>query len=397
MPFSTRVLGFWAFFYVSAVFLLTPVPGLSRLTFLGLAGLAASLLLRGADLRFLRALDLPVLLAAAFAILAVGSVLWAENVLGAGVNAASTLTGLVGAILLYTALQNGMSYAWIAWGAVFGGAVEGVAAVREMLSGAVVRAEGLTGNANLLGFLLSVAGLLILAWPARPRFLTWVALAYIVTATLTSGSRTVLLVWVGLLLLAVWHLRALSWRRRGFLLLGAAVATSIGALAVARSATVQLAVEGFYLLRRLQNLGWGGDASIMYRVDMIREAAVLWPQAPVLGHGIGQYRYISGWDTYSHNNYLELLVGLGIVGFLLYVGQHGVLLYRGFQGDHLSRGRYQFVVAGTLVLLLWDVGTVSYAHKYTWLLLSVLWFQARRTAVLTSADAPAAEPVLARG
>ena len=54
---------------------------------------------------------------------------------------------------------------------------------------------------------------------------------------------------------------------------------------------------------------------IQYGMDYFKER-------PLLGHGIENFRYLYaqevGKETYSHNNYIELLVNNGIVGLLLY-------------------------------------------------------------------------------
>ena len=58
------------------------------------------------------------------------------------------------------------------------------------------------------------------------------------------------------------------------------------------------------------------------RTDLIKEGLLLFSQRPFLGYGINNFRYYygqkTGLRTYTHNNFLELLVGVGLLGFFIY-------------------------------------------------------------------------------
>jgi len=58
------------------------------------------------------------------------------------------------------------------------------------------------------------------------------------------------------------------------------------------------------------------------RTDLIKEGLLLFGQRPFLGYGINNFRYYygqkTGLRTYTHNNFLELLVGVGLLGFFIY-------------------------------------------------------------------------------
>jgi len=64
------------------------------------------------------------------------------------------------------------------------------------------------------------------------------------------------------------------------------------------------------------------DSSTMYRISMIEYGVHWFKIKPIFGHGMDNFRYLfvdaTGRMAYSHNNYIELLVGGGLVGFLLY-------------------------------------------------------------------------------
>ena len=62
----------------------------------------------------------------------------------------------------------------------------------------------------------------------------------------------------------------------------------------------------------------GGDSSTLSRVSFIETGWRLFKQKVFIGHGVDNFKYVSGFWVYSHNNFIEILVGLGIVGFVLY-------------------------------------------------------------------------------
>lgn len=72
--------------------------------------------------------------------------------------------------------------------------------------------------------------------------------------------------------------------------------------------------------------GAEADGSSVMRAKMIETGITLIKQRPLLGHGIGSFARISGWNVYAHNNYIELLVGIGVIGTSLYYSIYVVLL-----------------------------------------------------------------------
>lgn len=141
---------------------------------------------------------------------------------------------------------------------------------------------------------------------------------------------------------------------------------------------------GYYLISRyvpsmysrlqslIIDLTSGADANVngnSYEMrKWLREQA--WQQFknhPVLGVGIGQFRYYAsagGLDLYAHNNFLEILANTGIVGFFIYYGSMFQLLLRtlfvsnGKDRREISNGC--FVAAFLLAVLAMEYGQVDY-------------------------------------
>ena len=91
-----------------------------------------------------------------------------------------------------------------------------------------------------------------------------------------------------------------------------------------------------------------------------------WKESAVFGYGLDNFRIINfratGHATYSHNNFIEILVGVGAIGFLIYYSYYIKLLYEYFK-IYLKHRALQFlnVVAICFVLLfIMHFAVVSY-------------------------------------
>lgn len=74
------------------------------------------------------------------------------------------------------------------------------------------------------------------------------------------------------------------------------------------------------------------DSSALLRAKYINVGIKAWKESMMLGYGIDNYRIINlmetGHFTYSHNNFVEILVGVGGMGFLIYYSYYIILLYK---------------------------------------------------------------------
>lgn len=109
------------------------------------------------------------------------------------------------------------------------------------------------------------------------------------------------------------------------------------------------------------------DNSTIIRLYYITEGWLGFKKAPIFGHGINSFRYY--YDFYAHNNYIELLFGVGLIGFLIYYSIHASLLRQ------LCKKWRQniFPILFVLILLSMDVGLVSYEGKLNMLILLTLF------------------------
>lgn len=59
---------------------------------------------------------------------------------------------------------------------------------------------------------------------------------------------------------------------------------------------------------------------------MMETAWKMFSQKPILGWGWNAFAILAGYGYYCHNNYLEIMVSMGIVGFLIYYAMPMTLL-----------------------------------------------------------------------
>lgn len=100
------------------------------------------------------------------------------------------------------------------------------------------------------------------------------------------------------------------------------------------------------------------DLSARTRLEMIEVGKFLFTEKPILGYGIGSYSVVSGFNAYSHNNYIELLVGLGILGAVLYYSMIVYIICKLFKDRKEKYGNPLLVIL--LLLMIMDYALVSY-------------------------------------
>ena len=119
-----------------------------------------------------------------------------------------------------------------------------------------------------------------------------------------------------------------------------------------------------------------GDGSISARLALSNDALGLWSKKPLFGWGADQFRYISDFGRYSHNNYAELLVTVGIVGFILfysiyiYIITYGVDFFRSKKNNKKNLGFW--ILLTVISFLVMDIAAVSYYSKLHWIVLSTI-------------------------
>lgn len=102
------------------------------------------------------------------------------------------------------------------------------------------------------------------------------------------------------------------------------------------------------------------DHSSELRAEYIEKAIELWKNNLWIGGGYDNFRVNSGFETYSHNNYVELLSSVGILGLTIYYGYYLLLLWKNARQSNLNMKNILYIlfIISTLVS---DVGSVIFS------------------------------------
>lgn len=269
-------------------------------------------------------------------------------------------------------------------------------------AGSFARGTGLTADPNNLAlFVIFVTPLLadrLVHARGGLRLYYLVALLINIAALITTYSRGGLLGFVLCLLLLGWNYRSHFRPRR--LGIGLAVAMLSGVILAA-------SVPASYWERQM-SLAKGTDFALQRRSSYLVVGWQAFKESPLLGHGAGTFRDIYGESAmgaafaregktrrrFAHNSYLEMLVGTGSLGFILYAGMLGYawLSLRRASRAWKNRGDSRLAQLTTGYLISLTITILYLAifseplHKYLLLLLALSQLAVRHAASPRTAE-----------
>lgn len=100
------------------------------------------------------------------------------------------------------------------------------------------------------------------------------------------------------------------------------------------------------------------DYSSELRMEYMEAAIELWKKNPITGGGYNNFRLNSGYNTYSHNNYTELLTTVGLIGTIFYYGYYLFLLKKNIPTKNMKSIMYVLFIIATIIS---DVGAVTFS------------------------------------
>lgn len=155
-------------------------------------------------------------------------------------------------------------------------------------------------------------------WPVRLMLIAACALA-LVLLYFTASREAVLIVVLGCSM--YYYLKHPNKRVRNLLVIiaGVYIAYMLAMNVPALYNSIGWRIEGAIAV--VTGSG-AADSSALLRSRYIEVGLEAFKKAPIFGYGIDNYRFINlretGHLTYSHNNFIDILVGVGAVGFLIY-------------------------------------------------------------------------------
>ena len=119
----------------------------------------------------------------------------------------------------------------------------------------------------------------------------------------------------------------------------------------------------------------------------------LFRRNPILGIGLGNSNIYTmqafGHDHYLHNNYVEMLATLGLVGTALYYSVYLYLLSSFYRYRRYRDGKYDICLVIMVIRLIMDYGGVYFYSKYTYVFLLLFWLyitRLKKKGILLSSD-----------
>jgi len=104
-----------------------------------------------------------------------------------------------------------------------------------------------------------------------------------------------------------------------------------------------------------------GDLSVKWRLSFVDNGLSVFYDNIFFGVGLDNFKFFN-FGYYAHNNYVELLADLGLIGFFFYYIIYIFLFFKSIKRPYSA-----FFVFYLIMMLGLDFGLVSYYERYIWL------------------------------
>jgi O-antigen ligase len=234
------------------------------------------------------------------------------------------------------------------------------------------------GNVNAIGMILGISSVFCFYFILENKDYKFIPMLLINTIVIfLTGSRKSLLFLVFTLIILIFSKREKKLRNNIKVFMWSAIFVLIILYAIYN-------VPMFYQIigRRMENMlnfvfGEGTkEGSMNTRFMMIQMGWDWFKEHPFIGCGIDSYRILLGQEigtiTYSHNNIIELLVGIGMFGTITYYLTHIVVIKDLYKCSKvLPKPLTYSFIAIILGYMFMSVGLVYYDNKHISIILSV--------------------------
>lgn len=226
----------------------------------------------------------------------------------------------------------------------------------------------LMSDDNLLGKLLAIGSTICLFFYLKRRRLLYliVFLAYsVVLVTLKSKGALLSFLAGSLVLLFVYFYKRNKIGRFGWI------------VAISCILFINILNSGFFgdaFIRVTNMFGFlSNDANVIdysteLRMYYITYGIECFLQSPIFGHGIGSSDFILR-GSYFHNNYIQLLVETGIVGFVIYYSVYVWFLKRLWK--YRTYNECMLCLALVVIFILSDISNTTYYSKLNYIILGI--------------------------
>lgn len=128
------------------------------------------------------------------------------------------------------------------------------------------------------------------------------------------------------------------------------------------------------------------DESTMERFRLIREGFRIFSDNPILGVGLNNFSYFQVNSNYAHNNYVEILADLGIVGVLTYYWMPTKLLIKALNQSSKNDTLMSLSKSLIIIILIIGIGLVDYNNIRYQMIICFIYLSSRNPKNNTEID-----------
>lgn len=253
------------------------------------------------------------------------------------------------------------------------------------------RLKATFNNANLYGLVLLSSIIISLGYLFSAKYLIFrmaqlpLILFFFIMLLQTGSRKAILGLFIVVTLFVYFKFREHIKRNVSAALLMLVVAVS----AVAGGLYYLKDTSHFYRIQRVidafesKDISSAGESE-RGRLELYAKGLEVAMDNPVIGVGLDNFRRVDSGNvfssdigTYSHSNYIEVLVSTGIIGFVLYYSVYGLLLFRIYKlrkRNFSNRDKTSLIMVGSIfsMYILYDFAMVSYYEKVSWLIMALV-------------------------
>lgn len=239
------------------------------------------------------------------------------------------------------------------------------------------RLGSILGNVNAIGVIIGISFIfsIYLVIYEKKYINIFYGFLMLPTIILTGSRKAILIVMVSMLIIIYLKYRKSLIKKIKFIIL------SIIIVLIFYYLVFNIPIFHSILGRRFENmfnfLGEVGtnEGSILIRNYMVKFGLEMLASRPILGYGINNYRVLLensiGVRKYAHNNYIELLVGTGIIGTAIFYSMylHALIVLRKKFLKHINLSYLFFSL--NLTILVMGYTFVHFHNKHLLIILAI--------------------------
>lgn len=230
--------------------------------------------------------------------------------------------------------------------------------------------SALSLNPNYLGISLSFTSIvaIYLGFKLKKKIYFLFLIPFIIVGLLTGSKKALLAILAGIFLLV--YFRTKNILKKGIILILVIVGIWFTYIAM-MNIPILYEVLGFRVEEAINLFsGTNTDKSTLHRLLMAKEAQDIFKENPIFGIGLENFRNYSVFGTYSHNNYMEVLVSTGLPGFVIYYSLPLYLLFHSIRYKNYNTD-YSLIISTIIIILLLDFANVSYRQIITQVMIAL--------------------------